>query len=194
VKQVIAKVKLNPGSGGYFDPITRIHLTHGSPIGNVYAGMNTTGLHSAVRSRRISVIEGSLGVFNAPFKLVKTSDGKVSLVINDNKKVEAPKQDKPKKETKVKAEKKVEAPVVEESKAVEEPKEEIVEATPVEEPVQETVAKDVAQKKYLDAPEIGVKDKEIVVEPPVPEEAPGEEVSEPEVEETKKPSRRKKKK
>lgn len=188
MKQVIAKVKLNPGSGGYFDPITRIHLTHGSPIGNVYAGMNTTGLHSAVRSRRISVIEGSLGVFNAPFKLVKTSDGKVSLVVNDNKKIETPKQDKPKNETKVKTEKKAEVSVVEE------PKEEVVEDTPVEEPIQEAVVKDMAQEKYLDAPEIGAKDEEIVIEPPVPEEAPGEEVSESEVEETKKTSRRKKKK
>lgn len=79
VKQEIARIKLNPGQGGYFDPITRIHLTHGDPIKIVYAGMNTTGLKAAVRSKRISIISGSLGDFSPPFRLIKGKDGKVKF-------------------------------------------------------------------------------------------------------------------
>jgi len=145
VKQVIAKVKLNPGNGGYFDPVTRIHLTHGSPIGNVYAGMNVTGLQAAVRSRRISVVEGSLGKFEAPFKLVKANDGKVVLAVNKpeentGKQEKAPEPKKvEKKETK--AEEPKVTPVVEEPKAAPiveesvEQKEEPAEAKEVEETV-----------------------------------------------------------
>lgn len=79
VKQEIARIKLNPGQGGYFDPITRIHLTHGDPIKAVYAGMNTTGLRAAVRSKRISIISGSLGDFTPPFRLIKDENGKVKF-------------------------------------------------------------------------------------------------------------------
>ena len=86
VKKVIAKIRLNPGQGGYFDPITRIHLTYGSPEGEVYAGMNTEGLKAAVRNKRISLVSGSLGEFVPPFKLVKQSNGKVALVVNSQDK------------------------------------------------------------------------------------------------------------
>lgn len=189
MRQVIAKVKLNPGSGGYFDPITRIHLTHGNPIGCVYAGMNTTGLHSAVRNRRISIIEGSLGAFNAPFKLIKNGDGKIVLAVNDNKKKETVKQDKPKKIT----------PKVE-------PKEEIKVESAVEK-VEEVTNKAVAEEKWLPDDGIHAEPEEIVIEPPVAEDEVAndkatnpeievvEEVTETEVpEETKKTTRRKKKK
>lgn len=87
VKKVIAKVKLNPGQGGYFDPITRIHLTYGNPEGEVYAGMNTEGLKAAVRNKRISLVTGSLGESVPPFKLVKQKNGKVALVMNNPNKV-----------------------------------------------------------------------------------------------------------
>lgn len=86
MKRVIARIKLNPGQGGYFDPITRIHLTHGDPERDVYAGMNTEGLKQAVRNKRISLVSGSLGDFIPPFKLVRQSDGKVVLVANNQKK------------------------------------------------------------------------------------------------------------
>lgn len=90
MRKVIAKVKLNPGQGGYFDPITRIHLTHADPEKEIYAGMNTEGLKTAIRNRRISLISGSLGDFTPPFKLVKQADGKVVLVMNNQKKVVQP--------------------------------------------------------------------------------------------------------
>lgn len=86
MKKVIARVKLNPGQGGYFDPITRIHLTHGDPERDVYAGMNTEGLRQAIRNKRISLVSGSLGEFVPPFKLVKQADGKIVLVANNQKK------------------------------------------------------------------------------------------------------------
>lgn len=100
VKQEIARIKLNPGQGGYFDPITRIHLTHGDPIKVVYAGMNTTGLKAAVRSKRISIISGSLGDFSPPFRLIKGKDGKVKFewVKKGDKKVPAKKTSKVHKE------------------------------------------------------------------------------------------------
>lgn len=100
VKQEIARIKLNPGQGGYFDPITRIHLTHGDPIKVVYAGMNTTGLKAAVRSKRISIISGSLGDFSPPFRLIKGKDGKVKFewVKKGDKKAPAKKTSKAHKE------------------------------------------------------------------------------------------------
>ena len=94
VKQEIARIKLNPGQGGYFDPITRIHLTHGDPIRTVYAGMNTTGLKAAVRSKRISIISGSLGDFSPPFRLVKGKDGKVKFEWTNKEKSTPPKTKK----------------------------------------------------------------------------------------------------
>jgi len=108
VKKVIARIKLNPGQGGYFDPITRIHLTHGDPERDVYAGMNTEGLKQAVRNKRISLISGSLGEFIPPFKLVKQADGKVVLVPNTQTKTKQQKTDiKPLKSVPVKEEQSV---------------------------------------------------------------------------------------
>lgn len=129
--KIIAQIKLNPGKGGYFDPISRIHLTHGNPFADVYAGMNTTGLKQAVYNKRISLISGSLGVIEPPFKLVKGKDGRMVLVPNKgNEKVEVQKAKEVKFEN-------AEQPKTEEPK-VEEVKEEVVEET-VPEVVEETV-------------------------------------------------------
>ena len=145
--KVIAQIKLNPGKGGYFDPISRIHLTHGNPFADVYAGTNTTGLKQAVYNKRISLISGSLGVIEPPFKLVKGKDGRMVLVPNKgNEKVEVQKA----KEVKVKTEQpKVEEPKVEE---VVEVKEEIIEETTPEvveettEEVKEEVVEEVSEE------------------------------------------------
>lgn len=147
--KIIAKIKLNPGKGGYFDPISRIHLTHGNPFADVYAGTNTTGLKQAVYNKRISLLSGSLGVIEPPFKLVKGKDGRMVLVPNKSgEKVEA----KQAKEVKIE-QPKVEEPKVEEVKVeevVEEVKEEVitepvVEETPAEEPVVEETAEEVEE-------------------------------------------------
>ena len=96
MRKVIAKIKLNPGQGGYFDPITRIHLTHADPEKEIYAGMNTEGLKNAIRNKRISLISGSLGDFTPPFKLVKQANGKIALVMNNQKKMVQPTANKTK--------------------------------------------------------------------------------------------------
>ena len=144
--KIIAKIKLNPGKGGYFDPISRIHLTHGNPFADVYAGTNTTGLKQAVYNKRISLLSGSLGVIEPPFKLVKGKDGRMVLVPNNKngEKIEA----KQAKEVKIE-QPKVEEPKVEETK-VEEIKEEVisepvVEETPAEEPVVEEITEEVEE-------------------------------------------------
>lgn len=157
--KVIAQVKLNPGKGGYFDPISRIHLTHGNPFADVYAGTNTTGLKQAVYNKRISLISGSLGVIEPPFKLVKGKDGRMVLVPNKPNKVEEVKEQPKKEETKIETpasveEVKVEEPVVEEivpevEETAEEIKEEIVEeaSEEVEEAKEEEPTKKKKNKK-----------------------------------------------
>lgn len=100
VRKVIARVKLNPGQGGYFDPISRIHLTHGDPEKDIYSDMNTSGIKAAVRNKRISLVSGSLGDISPAFKLVRRPDGKVALIANNQEKVvetSAPETIKPKK-------------------------------------------------------------------------------------------------
>lgn len=92
MQKVIAKIRLNPGHGGFFDPITRIHLTHGEPEASVLAGMNTTALKAAVRNKRISLVSGSLGEYTPPFKLVRNANGKIAIIANTPKEE---KQEKP---------------------------------------------------------------------------------------------------
>lgn len=149
-KQVIAKVKLNPGKGGYFDPITRIHLTHGDAEKPVFAGMNTTNLRKAVRDKRITITSGSLGEFTPPFKLVKTADGKVVLTQN-NGKVNAEKEVKKEvpKETE-KNEPVVQEPI-EESQPAPEP-EPVVEEPVTEEPVVEEPVEETEEAEEVEAP------------------------------------------
>lgn len=104
MQKVIAKIRLNPGHGGFFDPITRIHLTHGEPEADVLAGMNTTALKAAVKNRRISLISGSLGEYTPPFKLIRNANGKIAIVANQPKEEQPAQKLSPKKEVKPKAE------------------------------------------------------------------------------------------
>ena len=100
MRKVIARVKLNPGQGGYFDPISRIHLTHGDPEKDIYSDMNVSGIKAAVRNKRISLISGSLGDISPAFKLIRRPDGKVALIANNQEKVvetSVPKTIEPKK-------------------------------------------------------------------------------------------------
>jgi hypothetical protein len=57
---VIGIVRLAPGQVGYFDDVTRIHLTIASPEKPVISGMNTANLKRAVKSGRILLTTGSL--------------------------------------------------------------------------------------------------------------------------------------
>lgn len=57
---IIATVKLSPGEVGYFDDLTRIHLTLGQPRASVYDYMNTTKLLKSVRSKTLILESGTL--------------------------------------------------------------------------------------------------------------------------------------
>ena len=87
MRKVIARIRLNPGQGGYFDPISRIHLTYGDPERDIYSDMNVSGIKAAIRNKRISLVSGSLGDLSPAFKLVRRPDGKVALIANNKEKV-----------------------------------------------------------------------------------------------------------
>lgn len=178
-RQVIAKIKLNPGKGGYFDPITRIHLTHGDSEKPVFAGMNTTNLRKAVRDKRITITSGSLGEFTPPFKLVKNADGKVVLAPNVETKAEKvtikeEKKTSQKKDEKKAEEKVKEAPINEETIAAPEPS--------VEEPAKEEVkveeVKVEAEVETEAETEVKSEEPEAEAEAPEKEEEKAEEVGE----------------
>lgn len=60
MSQVIGRVRLSKGRVGYFDELTRIHLTISRPEAPVYAGMNTANLKRAVRGGVLRLVAGSL--------------------------------------------------------------------------------------------------------------------------------------
>lgn len=67
-KEIIAVIRLSPGEAGYYDPLSKIHLTIGKPQREIFAGTNCTQLRRSVASRRLRLISGSLGE-NAPIVL-----------------------------------------------------------------------------------------------------------------------------
>lgn len=191
MRKEIARVKLTSGNGGYFDPITRIHLTHGDPEKPVYSGMNVSGLQAAVRNRRISVVSGSLGEFIPPFKLIRNNSGKVVLAPNTVKTKARPVIKK------ARAEKVKPAPFpVEEIK--EEPVVEKVEEIHVEEPVSNPFAEEEVVQEEISAihGEAISSDTEVVsiVQEEVQEEAIEEVKEESNITEETKKSKKKKKK
>lgn len=86
----IAKIKLAPGRVGFYDPLSRIHLTLGSPYAYVKSGTNCSALRRNVRNGLITIEEGTLGENVLPFKVITTDNGGFRLVSNaeeDNKPV-----------------------------------------------------------------------------------------------------------
>lgn len=69
----IALIRLARGQVGYYDELSRIHLTIGQPEAPVYAGTNCSQLRRSVKSGRLILVSGSLGVENAPQKIKKVS-------------------------------------------------------------------------------------------------------------------------
>ena len=59
-ENVIAIIKLAKGRVGYYDPLSRIHLTLGNPVKAVTKFMNTTNLITAARDKSIELVEGTL--------------------------------------------------------------------------------------------------------------------------------------
>src|SRR5690606_7590404 len=59
-KELLGTIRLAPGEVGYFDELTRIHLTIARPTAHIYAGMNTTNIKKSVRSGGLLLVSGTL--------------------------------------------------------------------------------------------------------------------------------------
>lgn len=70
----IALIRLARGQVGYYDELSRIHLTIGQPEAPIYAGTNCSQLRRSVKSGRLILVSGSLGVENTPKKVKKVSN------------------------------------------------------------------------------------------------------------------------
>ena len=58
---VIARVKLAPGETGFFDSSTNTYLNWSHPVADIELGSDLKSLRAAVKAKKITVIEGSLG-------------------------------------------------------------------------------------------------------------------------------------
>lgn len=56
----IAKIRINAGNPGWYDPLTNIHLTITRPEAFVYEGSNTTNIRRSVSHGLVYILEGSL--------------------------------------------------------------------------------------------------------------------------------------
>lgn len=74
MREVIATIKLAAGRVGFYDELSRIHLTLGAPTAHVYSGTNCARLRRAVRDGVIRLVDGTLGGEIPPFKVVKVGD------------------------------------------------------------------------------------------------------------------------
>ena len=141
----IGLVRLAPGEVGFYDELTRIHLTISKPQREILSGMNTTNIKRSVQSGRLLLVSGSL---DPEADGAKAETVKVNV---DTKKTEAPK------ETKKEAPKEVkqEAPKAEEPKAEaakpevkeEDKQPEVKEEKPAEKPAAEDKQEEKAEEK-----------------------------------------------
>ena len=81
MNNVIATIKLAPGRVGFYDELSRVHLTLGAPTAVIYSGTNCARLRRAVRDGVIKLVDGTLGGDIPPFKIVNV-DGKLKLASN----------------------------------------------------------------------------------------------------------------
>lgn len=79
----IAKIKLAPGKVGFYDHLSNIHLTLGSPTAYVPSGTNCAALRRNLKAGLIELLEGTLGEDVAPFKVEKTENGNFRIVSNE---------------------------------------------------------------------------------------------------------------
>jgi len=150
-KNTIAVVQLSPGEVGYYDELSRIHLTIGHPAEAVEAGTNCTQLRRSVKSGRLRLVSGSLGAEVPPFKFVRDG-GRYVLTKNDETApsivVAKPKEAA----TEVKA-------AAEENKAAEAKAEEVKEkpATKVKKAKKEEVVEAAAEEAVVEEPKKAAK-------------------------------------
>ena len=62
MRRPIARIKINAGNPGWYDPLTNIHLTISRPEAIVFEGANTTNIKKGVAYKLISVIDGDLEI------------------------------------------------------------------------------------------------------------------------------------
>lgn len=62
MRRPIARIKINAGNPGWYDPLTNIHLTISRPEAIVFEGANTTNIKKGVAYKLISVIDGDLDI------------------------------------------------------------------------------------------------------------------------------------
>ena len=83
---VMGIIRLAPGRVGFYDDLTRIHLTLSNPQKPIYEGMNTANIKKAVRSRGVQLVSGSLDpvVIEQPIMVkpeVKVSQEEIKEVV-----------------------------------------------------------------------------------------------------------------
>ncbi len=161
MREVIATIKLAAGRVGFYDELSRIHLTLGAPTAHVYSGTNCARLRRAVRDGVIRLVDGTLGGEIPPFKIVKVGD-KLKLASNIQEEIkpvfkEAVKLEEavaPVENVKVEDGGDVKDAKPEEIKTekvkTEEPVEEVKEEAPVEEEKPKKTAKKGGRKKAAD--------------------------------------------
>ena len=136
----IAKIRINAGNPGWYDPLTNIHLTITRPEAFVYEGSNTTNIRRSVSHGLVHILEGSLEEEKAT-REVETKKEAVKEV-----REVAPK--KKKKTEEVVTEKVEETVEVTEETTEEVAKEEVVEEKPK---AKKTTTRKKATKKEKDA-------------------------------------------
>ncbi len=70
----IAVIRLIPGQGGYFDELSRIHLTLGAPEAKIYPGTNCSRIRQSVKSGRLVIVSGALPVDDKPKKVTNPNN------------------------------------------------------------------------------------------------------------------------
>lgn len=88
--QVIGIVKLAPGEVGFYDEISKIHLTMSKPKAEVYDYMNTAKLIRAVRNKVLVLIAGSLNAARVVNEETPAKKKSVPTLITEEVKIEEP--------------------------------------------------------------------------------------------------------
>ena len=151
-RKAIATVRLAPGRAGFYDPLSRVHLTVGRPKATIYAGTNCASLRRNVKAGVIRLEEGTLGADVPPLKLVPKGDGTYRVMSNaaeEMKPVYAEAISIPVKNAEEKPEELKEEPKAEEIKAEEPEKEEaFVEEEKAEEaPAEEAKSEETSEEE-----------------------------------------------
>lgn len=107
----IAKIKLAAGHVGWYEPLSRIHLTLSNPIAEITAGTKLEGIRTSLSYGTIVLIEGSIEenevieTVNEQVQLAETEEAaKFSIEPQEvQQEQETVEEEKPKKATKKKA-------------------------------------------------------------------------------------------